>query len=481
MSTHPAPVLEAIPSAPTRTAIQPGAPALIWIAAGSAEATLESSRWSLDAGQALWVPAGTKAVVRGADGCCVVPIRIREADHQAGPRAPFVAAIAPHAVSALLTAFTRSLGVLHGGGVRAADALGWIGHPTAAITAPAMPSSPDLRRIASALLADPTRSPATVGADHGVGASVLARRFRAETGWTPLRWRTRHVLGLAAEELRRGRRVAQVAAEHGYGSPQAFTRAFHREWGVAPSELAEQTRGTVEARRSGAELGPQRNGYHIVIWVAVGSVQLNLDDRTTLVRAGDIVCLPAGMSCGFQAGADAAVIPLGWLPGGIDVGAGLIAQTDAHAPLLRLATWAYTGAEPVTGGDPRIVLQTFLRLGEPNDIPMPIVDATYALLGRLAEQPEDSRSAAELATQLGMAPAQLRNAVEALTGTTLATWRARTRMSWARRLLREGLHASEVATRVGYADAAAFSRAFRRAHGCSPRGFSTAHAQRSHT
>ncbi len=452
---------------------------LVWIARGSAEATLGSSRWSLGAGQALWLPADTGAVVRGADGCCILPIRIREADRRAGPEAPFVATVTAAAVSALLAAFTRSLGVLHGGGVRAAAVLDWIGHPTAAITVPVMPSSPELRRIADALLAEPTRSPATVGAENGLGASALARRFRTETGWTPLRWRNRHTLGRAAEELRRGSGVAVVAAESGYGSPQAFARAFHREWGVAPSALAERTRGRTPAGRRGAELGPQCNGYHVVIWVAVGSVEVRIDERTTVAHEGDIACLPAGTSAGFRAGADSAVLPLGWLPGGIDVGAGVIARTNVQAPLLRLAAWAYADVEPVTGGDPRAVLQTVLGVGEPAGIPVPIVDATYALLGRLAEQPADSRSAAEFAAQLGVAPAELRNAVEALTGTTLATWRARTRMSWARRLLRDGLHASEVAARVGYADAAAFSRAFRRAHGDSPTRFLRAHSSRT--
>lgn len=449
---------------------------LVWIAAGSAEATLGSSRWSLDAGQALWVPADAGAVVRGTEEGCVVPIRIREADRHAGPTAPFVATIAADVVPSLVTAFTRSLGVLHGGGVRAAAVLGWLGHPTAAIVGPAMPSSPDLRRIADALLADSTRSPASVGSENGIGESVLARRFRAETGWTPLRWRTRHVLAGAAEQVRRGRRIALVAAESGYGSPQAFARAFHREWGVAPSDLVEGTRGKVEVRRHGAELGPQRNGYHVVIWVAAGSVELHVDDRTTMAHAGEIACLPAGTSSGFEAGAEAAVLPLGWLPGGIDVGAGVIGHTTARTPLLRLSAWAYAGADPVTGGDPRLVLQNLLGLGEPDDIP--IADLTYALLGRLSDQPEDKRSAAELAAELGVAPAELRDAVEALTGTTLATWRARTRMAWARRLLRQGLSASEVADRVGYADAAAFSRAFRRAHGFSPRGFSRTQTRR---
>ncbi|MDA4894370.1 helix-turn-helix domain-containing protein [Streptomyces sp. MS2A] len=463
-----------IPSSSTRAEIRAGAPVLVWVVAGQVTVTLGSSRWALGPGQALWIPGGHRALLRGSAESAALPIRIRDEDRAAGPSAPFVASPPSDAVPLLLAAFTRSLGVLHGGGVRAAALLGGIGHPAAAIATPPMPSSPDLRRVAEALLADPTRAPSAVGAARGLGDSVLARRFRAETGWTPVRWRTRHALGRAAEGLRAGRGVSGIAADAGYGSPQAFARAFRREWGVAPSALARgETMTTAAGGHRGDELGPQCNGYHIVVWVAAGDAVLGIDGETTTLRAGDLACLPAGTSTGFRAGPEAAVIPLGWLPGGMDVPAGFLARADdaLRTPLLRLATWAYGGVEPVSGGDPRTALQGILGLREPGGVRGSVADAVYVLLERLAEHPEDGRSSAELAAQSALTPAELRDAVEALTGTTLATWRARTRMTWARRLLRDGLHPSQVARRVGYADAAAFSRAFRRAHGHSPSRF----------
>lgn len=408
-----------------------------------------------------------------------MPIRVRDADRTAGPTAPFLGDVASDAVPALLAAFTRSLGVLHGGGVRAAALLGSLGHPASRIAVPAMPSSPDLCRVAESLLSDPSRSPAEVGADHGVGESVLARRFRAETGWTPLRWRTRHVLGKAAERLGEHGRVARAAADAGYGSPQAFARAFRREWGITPADaVAGAATASTQIRRA-AELGPQCNGYHIVVWVAVGSAVIDVDGVSTTAHAGDVVCLPAGTSAGFRAGADSAVLPLGWLPGGSHVVDGVIARIgdDQRAPLLRLAAWAYAAVAPVVGGDPRIALQRMLGLPEPDGILPPVADAAFALLERLSEHPEDSRPLPELARQLGIPSVELRDAVETLTGTTLRTWRARTRMSVARRLLRDGVHASQVAGRVGYADAAAFSRAFRRAHGGPPSQFLAAQSR----
>lgn len=448
---------------------------LVWAVTGSVSVTLGSSQWSLGADQALWIPGGHRAVLRGTEGACLVPIRVRDADRAAGPSAPFLASVPATAASALIAAFTRSLGVLHGGGVRAAAILSVIGHPTTAIAVPSMPASLDLRRVADELLADPSRSPAEVGAVHGLSESTLTRRFREETGCTPLRWRIRHALGRAAEQLRTHRSIATVAASAGYGSPQAFARAFRRESGISPAAVATDIPTTGTVGRRGAELGPQRNGYHIVIWIAAGSAVLHIDGSRTPLRAGDIACLPAGASVGLQAAADAAMVPLGWLPGGVATPASVITQADENhrEQLLRLAAWAYADVLPLTGGEPRAALQAALGLAEPQDITPAIVEATYALLERLADHPEDGCSTAELAARLGITPRELRDAIEALTGTTLATWRARLRMSWSRRLLRDGMHASQVAARIGYADATAFSRAFRHAHGDSPTRFQT--------
>ena len=463
----------ALPARPTRTIPSADAPVLVWVVAGTAVATLDSGPRTLRAGAALWLPAGHRAAVRGAAGSCVLPIRIRAADRAAGPSEPITVTVPLPAHDALLAAFARSLGVLHGGGVRAAMILSWINAPTGGVQAPAMPRSPDLLRVAEALLADPERSPAEAGARHGLSTSVLARRFRAETGWTPIRWRSRAVLADAAERIRLRGSVAAGITSTGYGSPQAFSRAFRREWGFAPGALLADAPARALVGRRRAALGPQRNAYHVVLWVAAGTAQVGIDDTVTRARAGDIVCLPAGAFVSYRADPDSVVLPIGWLPGGADLAPGVVAHVgaDAREPLIRLAAWSYADVQQAGPDTARQSLQSALGIDEPQDIAPEIAAVIYRILGQLAEQPEDGRSSEDLAAEVRLDPAELRRAVEALTGTSLAVWRARTRMMRARRMLRDGMHASQVARRVGYADAAGFSRAFRRAHGRTPSRF----------
>lgn len=468
--------LTAIPAWPTRATLDGNAPVLLWVVAGSASAALDSGHWRLAAGEALWIPAGRRAQVRGASDSCVLPIRVRSADRAAGPTAPTRVTVPARSRDALLAAFMRSLGVLRGGGVRATAILAWIGHGCPVAQPPALPRSPELRRVAEELLEDPSRSPAEIGASHGMGGSVLARRFRAETGWTPVRWRARHVLARAAERILVDGSVAAGVAGTAYGSPQAFARAFRREWGATPGDLLRDHPTPAPVDRRVAVLGPQCNGYHVVVWVASGTARLEIDGAEEPLRTGDIACLPAGSTVALRADAGSAVMPIGWLPGGCELGRGVVSRVgpEAHETLIRLAAWEYPGVEPLGAGEARAALQTALGVDDPVSLDPETARAAYDVLARLARAPEDGRSSEALAAQARVAPAALRRAVEQLTGTTLSTWRARARMSWARRMLREGEPPTRVARRVGYADGAAFTRAFTRAHGRSPKRFQEA-------
>jgi AraC-like DNA-binding protein len=70
----------------------------------------------------------------------------------------------------------------------------------------------------------------------GLSRSALADRFTALVGQPPMQYLTRWRLQLAADLLRStGRNVAAIAAEVGYDSEAAFSRAFKREIGVAPA------------------------------------------------------------------------------------------------------------------------------------------------------------------------------------------------------------------------------------------------------
>ncbi|WP_343714456.1 AraC family transcriptional regulator [Inquilinus sp.] len=145
------------------------------------------------------------------------------------------AAIATHLASALFVMMLRA----HLGADGASGGLlRLLGHrPTA--------------RAVLAMLREPAR-PWTLdelAARAATSRATLVRAFRAAAGCPPLAFLTDLRLGLARRQLLRGTSAAQVAAEVGYQSESALSRAMHRHHGLRPGEL----------RRAGeAAAGPQR-------------------------------------------------------------------------------------------------------------------------------------------------------------------------------------------------------------------------------
>lgn len=77
---------------------------------------------------------------------------------------------------------------------------------------------------------------------------------------------------------------------------------------------------------------------------------------------------------------------------------------------------------------------------------------------------------AMLARQLGISETRLKSGFKSMNGTTVMQYTLHKRIEAARLLLKENRHTiSEIGSIVGYEDHAAFSRAFRRYCGCSPR------------
>jgi len=96
---------------------------------------------------------------------------------------------------------------------------------------------PRLAGLLIELLDDP-RQPWTVGsmaARAHLSRNGFAREFRNVVGITPADFLTRVRIALAQRLLRKGRPVALVAEDVGYGSQPAFSRAFIRETGTSPS------------------------------------------------------------------------------------------------------------------------------------------------------------------------------------------------------------------------------------------------------
>lgn len=90
---------------------------------------------------------------------------------------------------------------------------------------------------------------AVVDADNGDVAGMAASSFASEfhfsrqvsrlTGEPPAALRRRVMLERAAWRLQRGEGVASVAADEGWSSPEVFSRAFRRSYGVPPSQAAD--------------------------------------------------------------------------------------------------------------------------------------------------------------------------------------------------------------------------------------------------
>jgi AraC-like DNA-binding protein len=95
-------------------------------------------------------------------------------------------------------------------------------------------------------------------------------------------------------------------------------------------------------------------------------------------------------------------------------------------------------------------------------------------LGLMHEQPQAAWSLEELARQVGQSRATFARRFLELVGETPVAYLTRWRICLATKLLSDtGLSLDEIAVRVGYQTAAAFSRAFRRGLGCAPGAYRT--------
>src|SRR6185312_2151194 len=71
--------------------------------------------------------------------------------------------------------------------------------------------------------------------DAGLSRSVLAERFAELVGLPPMHYLASWRMQIASGLLSGGINIAAVAAETGYGSEAAFSRAFKKVVGVPPS------------------------------------------------------------------------------------------------------------------------------------------------------------------------------------------------------------------------------------------------------
>jgi AraC family transcriptional activator of pobA len=105
----------------------------------------------------------------------------------------------------------------------------------------------------------------------------------------------------------------------------------------------------------------------------------------------------------------------------------------------------------------------------PDPVGDPLLPRVFELI---EERYAEELSLRDVARQVGLTPEHLTTVVRRRTGRTVGAWITERRMTEARALLsRSELSVGQVASRVGYQDAAYFTRVFRRTHGETPRGW----------
>jgi AraC-like DNA-binding protein/quercetin dioxygenase-like cupin family protein len=106
-----------------------------------------------------------------------------------------------------------------------------------------LPRDPRLQRLCAAILANPADRRTLDRWSEVAGASprTLARLFERDLGMNFNKWRQRLRFHNALEALSSGEPISCVAHQNGYHSASAFSAAFSKEMGVAPSKVSSES------------------------------------------------------------------------------------------------------------------------------------------------------------------------------------------------------------------------------------------------
>lgn len=199
-----------------------------------------SGSWVVPPGRALWMPAATEHQIRIAGAVDMRTLFIAPQVRASLPAGCEVIAVSPLLREAIIAATAIALDHPEGGrDQRVMDlildeiALA----PRLQLHVP-LPRHPALLRLCEQMIAHPAE-PVTLerlAAAMNVSGRTVARLFQREVGMGFGDWRRRLCVLLSLPRLAAGASILEVALEHGYDSPSAFSAMFRRALGRSPSE-----------------------------------------------------------------------------------------------------------------------------------------------------------------------------------------------------------------------------------------------------
>ncbi|SJM52488.1 Transcriptional regulator, AraC family [Actinomycetales bacterium JB111] len=485
---------------------------MLFVHVGSCVVDVGGETRELRTGQLVLVPAGVRHEVRTRPGTVVVPLTI-----PAGELPPALARVTVREDRAdwrdwVVSRFAQQVSPL--------SHLPWgSGRERTVPAGVSIPRTAAGRDVALALVRDPGRTDSVeqLSASVGVSARTLRRIFAAEVGMSVAGWRLGCRLAVAREHLRAGESVASTARRVGFATTTGFIRAFARTEGRTPGEWLAGTGtaaggGSVEAaqdadgvrsavgadsaRGAGTAVGTRSTGGsgvvgprvanepraadgplawwselltgdgpppgvpaslaerrtypHVTVWLWMyrGSARVRVGDRTQNLARGDAVRMTAGLEHEVHLREGAIALPFSYRE-----------DRPTSSPAL-----AHTPP-----GDEDGYFREHAHADDARGTPAH--GPAGEIARRVAADPGDVRGLREWAEELGVTPAQIDRDFRAQVGCGFASWRSSMRAQAARDLMAGGLDPSVAARRVGYRHLSAFSRAFRRRHGFSPREY----------
>lgn len=211
---------------------------LVLVASGLMTVRTEAGSWIAPPGWAVWVPAGTRHSIRIVGESALRTAWLKPEWRDDLPERCSALPVPPLLRELVLAASDR--GMLDGRVTTEAAMAELIaaeiraGGPPA-FTLPEPTSAATIR--ASRLIAEDAPEAASIAAlarAVGLGTRTFERRFRAETGMTPGRWRQQRLLLGAVERIAGGASVKGAADAAGYAAPSAFVAAFRKAFGTTP-------------------------------------------------------------------------------------------------------------------------------------------------------------------------------------------------------------------------------------------------------
>jgi AraC-like DNA-binding protein len=212
---------------------------LIHTLTGVMTVTSRNGSWVVPPGRALWMPAQEEHAIRIAGHVSMRTLFVRMEARAGLPETCDVIEVSPFLREAIIAATRIPLDYAAGGRDERVMELildEILAAPRLHLHVP-MPRDPRLALLCARLIADPAAPAAleALAAEIHVSGRTLARLFHRELGMGFGEWLRRMKLLLSLPRLAAGASVLEVALEHGYESPSAFTAMFRRTLGMSPT------------------------------------------------------------------------------------------------------------------------------------------------------------------------------------------------------------------------------------------------------